>query len=62
MHCIPASFKTYHVPHRDTLVILTKQSIVSDLLQGAVQVAARLEASAVGVDVHVAHRLLDADA
>jgi len=43
-------------------VILTKQSIVGDLLQGAPEVAARLEAPSVGVDVHVAHRLLDADA
>lgn len=41
---------------------LTKYPKVSDLIQGPSQVAAGLEAASVGVDVHVAHRLLDSDA
>lgn len=42
--------------------ILTKYPKVSDLLQGSPQIAARLEAASVGVNVNVAHRLLDPDA
>lgn len=41
---------------------LTKQAKVSDLLQRPPQVAAGLEPSPVGVDVHVANGLLDPDA
>lgn len=40
---------------------LTEQAEVSDLLQRPPQVAARLEAAPVGIDVHVANRLLDPD-
>ena len=42
--------------------VLTEHPKVSDLLKGAPEVAARLEAATVWVNVHVADRLLDADA
>lgn len=41
---------------------LTKYPEVCDLLQGPPHVAAGLEAASIGVDVHVAHGLLDSDA
>lgn len=44
------------------LLVLTKYPKVSDLLQSAPEVAARLEAASVGVNVHVTDGLLDPDA
>lgn len=44
------------------LALLTKYPIVSNLLQGPSEVAAWLEAASVGVNVHMANRLLNPDA
>lgn len=43
-------------------MILTKNPIVSDFFQGTSEVATRLEASSVGVNVHMPDRLLDPNA
>lgn len=44
------------------VVILTKYPEVSDLLQSPPEIAAWLEAASIGVNVYVAHRLLDPNA
>lgn len=46
----------------DSLSVLTNYPKVSDLLQSAPEVAARLEAAAVGVNVDMTDGLLDPDA
>lgn len=41
--------------------VFTKYSITGNFLQSSSQVAARLEASSIGVYIHMADRLLDTD-
>lgn len=43
-------------------VILTKEAKFGYCFQRALQIAAWLVAASIGVDVHMAYRLLDADA
>lgn len=43
-------------------VSLTKEAKFGYCFQRALQIAAWLEAASIGVDVHMAYRLLDADA
>lgn len=45
-----------------TVVILTKYPKVGNLLQGPPEIAAWLEAASIGINVYVAHRLLDPNA